>query len=190
MILSRTVGSFLRFKYKLFRKRPAVNICEQLAKTNSVLIFMPTKVEQFGAALRSLESLRKLRPKWKITVVTKLEMVSFIDSKLKVDILPYSKGDQNFAGVPKSAIKQLVRNTNYDLALDFKIKFDLLSVMLFELSGAPIKVCFGSPEKSPFYNFEIRVNPAESLPNKYNAMIKYITAMIGSETPQKTLPQT
>lgn len=190
MILSRTVGTYLRVKHRLFSKQPTVNISEQLSRTKSVLIFMPTKVEQFGAALKSLESLRKLRSKWKITVVTKLEMVSFIDSKLKVNILPYSKEDLNFAGVPKAAIKQLIRNTNYDLALDFKIKFDLLAVMLFEMSGAPIKACFDSPEKSQFYNFAIRVTAAESLANKYSAMIKYITVMAGSENPQKTLPQT
>lgn len=186
-IFAKAIGTILRFKYKLFWKYPTINICDQLARADKVLIYMPNKIEQFGAALKSLEKLRKLRPKWKITVITKLETVSFIDNKLKVDILPFSNEDINFAGMPKASIKQLVQNSSYDLALDFKLKFDILSVIIFKLSGAPIKVCFDSKEKSPFYNFEIRVNPTESLANKYNAMIKYVTVIAGSEPPRESI---
>ncbi len=187
MISSKILGAYLRLKYRLFAKYPTINICEQLAQANSVLIYMPSKVEQFGAALKSLERLRKIRPIWKITVLTKLELVSFIDEKLRVDIIPYSKEDLTLTGKPKSSLKQLVKNTSFDLALDFRLKFDILGIILFKLSGAPIKVCFNSREKSPFFNFEIRVNPAESLTNKYNAMIKYITVMAGGEFPEQPI---
>lgn len=181
MIFSKVIGAYLRLKYRLFAKNPSINICAQLAIVNRVLIYMPSKIEQFGAALKCLERLRRLRPDWKITVITRLEMVSFIDNKLRVDIIPYSNEDLTFAGKPKSSLKQLIKNTTFDLALDFKLKFDILSVVLFRLSGAPIKVSFDSADKSPFYNFEIRVNPAESLANKYNAMIKYITVIVESQ---------
>ncbi len=190
MILNKAIGSYLRLKYRLFGKYPTINICEQLAMADRVLIYMPTRVEQFGAALKSLERLRKLRPTWRITVITLIEMVSFIDNKLKVEIIPYSKEDLSFIGLPKSSLKELVKNTQFDLALDFKLRFDILSIALFKLSGAQIKVCFDSNEKSPFYNFEIRVNSAESLTNKYNAMIKYITMIAGSELPQKPAVKT
>ena len=187
MILSKAIGSYLRLKYRLFAKYPPINICEHLAMAQRVLIHMPGKVEQFGAALKSLERLRKLRPAWKITVVTKLEMVSFIDNKLRVDIIPYSREDLTFSGLPKSSLKRLVKETAFDLALDFRLKFDILSIALFRLSGAPIKVCFDSKDKSPFFNFEIRVNPAESLVNKYNAMIKYITVIAGTECAEQSV---
>jgi len=190
MIFNKVVGSYFRLKCRLFAKYPAINICEQLVRASRVLIYMPSRVEQFGAALKSLERLRELRPGWKITVVTKLEMVSFIDNKLKVEILPYSGEDLTFAGLPKASLKQLVKDATFDLALDFRLKFDVLGIVLFKLSGAPIKVCFDSKEKSPFYNFEIRVHPAESLTNKYNAMIKYITVIAGTECPETSVSGT
>ena len=186
-ILAKFAGAILRIKYKLFTKHPSINVVEQLVRTENVLIFMPNKIEHFGAALKSLENIRKLKPNWKITVITKLEMVSFIDSNLKIDILPYSNDDLNFFGLPKDSIKKLFDKTSFDLALDLKLKFDIISIILFQLSGAQLKVSFDSTEKAPFYNFGIRVNPAETLTNKYNAIVKYITMFAGSPTTEQPL---
>ena len=186
-MLAQLVGSILRLKYKLFAKHPSINVVEQLVRTENVLIFMPNKIEHFGAALKSLENLRKLKPNWKITVITKLEMVTFIDSNLKVDILPYSNDDLNFFGLPKESIKRLFDQTTFDLALDLKLTFDIISIILFQLSGAPLKVSFDSTEKAPFYNFGIRVDPAETLTNKYNAIVKYITLIASSPTKEQPI---
>ena len=186
-MLAQLAGSILRLKYKLFAKHPSINVVEQLVRTENVLIFMPNKIEHFGAALKSLENLRNLKPNWKITVITKLEMVSFIDSNLKVDILPYSNDDLNFFGLPKDSIKKLFDKTSFDLALDLKLKFDIISIILFQLSGAPLKVSFDSTEKAPFYNFGIRVNAAETLTNKYNAIVKYVTMIAGSPASEESV---
>ncbi len=186
MVITRIIGTFLRLRYKWFAQHPTIDICDHLAQTKKVLIYLPKKVEQFGAALKSLERLRKLRPDWRITVISKLEMVNFIDSKLKVEILPYSKEDLNFTGLPKSSMRQLLQKSDFDLALDLTLRFDIFIIVLFNLSSAPIKVCFANTEKSPFHNVEIRVNAAESLTNKYNAMVKYITMVAESGSPKDT----
>ncbi len=170
----KPISQYLGLKRRLQRNQPTINISGLLGEAQHVLIYLPTKVEEYGAALKSLERLRKLKPKWKITVISKLELVGFIDKRLKVNILPFSAEDINFAGVPRTAIKNLVKATKFDLALDFEPSFDIISIMLIDISGAKVKVCFDNKTKAPFYNFEIRVNPAESLPDKYNAMIKYV----------------
>jgi len=145
---------------------------------------MPSRIEHFGVALKSLQKLRAMQPDWKMTVITKFEFMNFIDNKFKVDIIPFSKEDLTFTGSPKSSLKQLIKNTSFDLAIDFKLKFDILGIILFRLSGAPVKVCFDSSDKSAFFNFEIRVNPTESLANKYNTMIKYVTVIADSGKPK------
>ncbi len=117
-------------------------------------------------------------------------MVSFIDSNLKVDILPYSNDDLNFFGLPKDSIKKLFDKTSFDLALDLKLKFDIITIILFQLSGAPLKVSFDSTEKAPFYNFGIRVNAAETLTNKYNAIVKYITMIASSPASEESVSST
>ncbi|MFQ5824053.1 MAG: hypothetical protein ACE5JB_08365 [bacterium] len=177
IISTKLIVRFLILKFRFFGKNPSININEHLAKVQRILIYMPNKIVPFAAALKTLESLRKKSVNWKITVITKLETVDLIQNRLKVNILPYSSKDFNFLGLPKSSINRHFNNLSYDLALDFNLGLDLLCITLFQLSGAPLKVCIDSKEKAHLYNFRIRVNAAESLEKKYNVMIKYVTAM-------------
>jgi len=185
---AKIIGAYLRSQFRWLAKESPINIVEHLARAKKVLIYMPNKIEHFGAALKSLEKLRAKRPDWQITVVTKLELVSFIHDGLRVDILPYGDEDINLLGLPKWSLKKHFRNASYDLALDFLFNFDLLSLKLLQLSMAPVRVCFDSSEKSWFYNFGIRVNPVEPLANKYNVMVKYITVISDSHL-QSASPQ-
>jgi ADP-heptose:LPS heptosyltransferase len=185
---AKIIGAYLRIQFRWLAKDSPINIVEHLARTKKALIYMPNKIEHFGAALKSLEKLRAKRPDWQITVVTKLELVSFIHDGLHVDILPYGDEDINLFGFPKWSLRKHFRNAAYDLALDFIFNFDLLGLKLLQLSRAPVRVCFDSSEKLWFYNFGIRVNPVEPLVNKYNAMVKYIT-VISDAHQQPASPQ-
>jgi len=181
-MLSKLTSTALRIRYGLFSKAPSVDIVAALANTRNILVYMPEKVDQFGSALKALEQLRKLRPHWKISVITHLDMVSFFDKKLKFDLMPYSKNDINLWGLPKQSFKRLVETAEFDLAMDMQLDFSLMSIVLFLTCKSPLRVSFDAQAKSPFYNLGIRVNAAESLKNKYNAMIKYITII--PEPPQ------
>jgi len=190
-MFTKFIGSALKIKYGVFRKQQPINIVAALANSNNVLIYMPDKIDQFGTALKALQELRKVRPKWKISVITKHEMISFFDKKLKLDLFPYSKNDVNILGLPKQTFKKLFRNATFDLALDLQLEMDVLSIVLFKLSNAPLRVCFDHQSKSPFYNLGIRVNAAETLKDKYSAMVKYITIVPGnSQKPQKAAKKT
>ncbi|MFQ5770098.1 MAG: glycosyltransferase family 9 protein [bacterium] len=176
-IFAKIIGWTLRIMLRLRDNHPPINIINQLNEAKNILVYMPHKIEHFGVALQALQKLITKRPHWHITVITKREMVSIIDNRLKVNIIPFSNEDINFFGFPKESLKKYFNHSSYDLALDFLFKFDLLIIKLFQLSGAPLKVCFDSKEKSHFYNFRIRVSAGEELAKKYNAMIKYITVM-------------
>ncbi|MFQ5601824.1 MAG: hypothetical protein ACE5HS_00995 [bacterium] len=178
-ISNKLIGAGLRIKYRFTNQLPSININEHMQRVKNVLIFMPEKIEHFGAALHALENLIDKKSKWKITVITRHEMKSILDSRVKVNILTFSKNDINFFGLPKPNLINKIEQSSYDLALDFLLNFDLLCFKLFEASNALVKVCLDSREKSYFYNFGIRVSAAEELTNKYNAMVKYIT-MFGS----------
>ncbi|MFQ5864030.1 MAG: hypothetical protein ACE5IW_02260 [bacterium] len=182
-ISSKLIGLVLSLKSRLGGPNHPININEHLAKVQRTLIFMPTKIVHFGAALKTLETLRQKRANWKITVITKLDTVGLIDNRHRVNILAYSSEDLNFLGLPKRSIKQHFNTHSYDLALDFNLGLDLLSITLFQMSGAPLKVCLESKEKASLYNFRIRVNTAEALEKKYDAMIKYVTVMADSSQP-------
>ena len=86
--------------------------------------------------------------------------------------------------IPKTEIKKHFQGSSFDLILDFKPTFDIFTLTLMQLSKTQIRVCMDTPDKSPFYNITIRVNPAESLVNKYGVMVKYIDVM--SSTHEET----
>jgi len=177
LTLNKIIAFILRLRLGFKDSSETVNIIDRLATAKTALIFMPDNVEEFGAALKALERLRKLKGSWKITVFTKAEMVSFIHERLKMKVVPYLKRDITLFGLPKTEIKKHFQGSSFDLILDLKPTFDILTLTLMRLSSAPIRVCLHSSEKSPFYNITIRINPAESLVNKYGIMVKYIDVM-------------
>lgn len=186
-LVQNVVARFLRIRNHVREKNSTINILDQLSATRRVLVFMPNKIDHFALALKSLEALVEKRPGWQITVVTKLETVSFIDNRLKVDILPYSKEDLNLFGFPRVSLRRHFDHFAYDLALDLKLSLDLLCIRLFQLSRAPLRACLFSGNKTAFYNFYIRINPLESLATKYDAMIKYITITGGAKERRKAV---
>ncbi len=176
-IFAGIVALALRIKFHFSKKSPTINIINHLTEAKNILIFMPHKIEHFGVALKSLAELKTKRPQWNITVIAKVEMATILEHQLNVEILPFSNQHINVFGLPKDSLKKHFEGSSYDVALDFLFTFDLLCIKLFQLCGAPLKVCFYSRKKSSFYNFGIRVNAMEELANKYSAMVKYITVM-------------
>jgi len=181
MIFDRIVALLFRFKYGL--PNASENVTDQLAEIKTVLICMPKEIEEYGAALKALKRLKNKRRKWKIAAVTSQQMMNFIDERLKIKVLPFSKEDITFFGLPKTNVKKTFEKPSYDLFLDFRPNFDLFSLALLHITNTPIKVCLDCSDKSPFFNIIIRVNPAESLANKYGVMVKYIDVMSSTAQP-------
>jgi hypothetical protein len=174
-IAAKIVGLFLRAKYQLRQKNHTIDIGQHLAKVQQILIYMPDNTEQFKVALNSLVKLSDKVPASQLTLIANTDRISLIDSPTKVKVLSYSSLDVNLLGLPKKSLLQLFENSSYDLALDLNPGFDPLSILLFQHSNAPLKVCFDSREKSPFFNFSIRTNVGQPLHKKYDTMFQYIT---------------
>lgn len=179
---------WLRLRNRFSKNPSSISIFDQIEQTQRVLVYMPGRVEQFGDALRTLESLMKKRPGWKFTVVTKAEMEGLVKDRIKARILSYTKDDLNLLGFPRGRLQNLVTKHSYDLALDFSLGFEVLCVKLFQLCQAPIRACLDHDSKSIFYNFSIRVNPVDSLFNRYQAIVKYLTLSV--EGNQVDVPST
>lgn len=185
--IAKIISMVLGIRFRLLGKNPTINISKQLARVNRIIIYMPNKLEHFKIALNSIITLRKKLPRSKITLVSKIEWVTLIEDCIKVEVLPYSAKDINFFGLPKKTIQQYFNTSSFDLALDLNLGFNVLSIAIFQMSKAPLKVCLDSRGKSQFYNISIRINNSESLDKKYSAIIKYIT---NSKGPEEILKKT
>jgi len=177
MILAQPVGVYLRLKQKLSGKHAAVNISSRLTTAQNILILLPHQVEQYSIAIKSLRKLCSLKPNWMMTVISPLKMVGFVDKSPNVRILPFSDDDLNVIGLPKPSIKKLLIENQFDLALDFGLRFDLISIVLIEASGAAVKVCIDNSKKTPFFNFVVRVNPSDFLQAKYDVLVRYVAQL-------------
>ena len=184
------IGIFLSLKYQLTETNRSINIGEHLAKVQKILIYMPNENELFKAALDSLKILRIKVPASNLTLITQNDQVKLIRNLNKVDILSYSTSDINFFGLPKKSLLQFFKTSIYDLALDLNPGYDILSIVLFQRSKAPLKVCLDTKEKSPFYNFRIRTNAGQPMDKKYQAMIQYITVLQHSKITKKSVSST
>ncbi len=168
-------GAWLRLRSRLQKGADAISVFDHIAQTQTVLVYMPVQVQYFGDALKALAKLREKRPDWQLTVITRAEMAGLVDRRLTGDLIPYSKHEINFFGLPKRELVGRVRERRFDLALDFSTGLDLVCVRLFEASRAAMRACLDHPAKTRFFNFSIRVNPLEALVKKYESMVKYLT---------------
>lgn len=189
-IAAKIVGLFLSAKYQIRQKNHTIDIGQHLASVRRILIYMPDNTEQFKVALNSLGKLSEKVPASKLTLIANTDRIGLIDKRIKVKVLTYSSMDINLLGLPKKSLLQLFENSSYDMALDLNPGFDLLSILLFQHSKAPLKVCFDSREKSPFFNFSIRTNVGQSLQKKYDSLFQYITLPEQSKTKKRPLGST
>lgn len=181
MILHGIKALLFRFKFGL--ANVSFNVTDRLSEIKTVLVCMPDKVEEYGAALKALKRLKTIRGKWKISAITTQKMMHLIDKKPKIKVLSYSKQDITFFGLPNETFKKTLEKSSYDLFLDFRQNFDFFSAALLKITNTPIRVCLDSANKSPFFNILIRVNPAESLADKFCIMIKYLDILSTTEMP-------
>ena len=175
--LTQVTRTFIGLRYRFGKQQSVIDIVQQLRQAQKVLIYMPNRRDHFEVALNSLQLLRTQNPMWQLTLIVRQEVASLVHGGLKAKVITHSREDHNLFGLPKSSLRRRFKDSTYDLALDLNFTLDPLAPKLFSLSKAPLKVCFDSREKSGFYNFGIRVKTLDTLESKYNAIIKYVSAV-------------
>jgi len=172
---------FLKLSAKFSNSNYVVDVCGTLVEAQSVLVFLPDKLEDFGIARKYLKNLMADFSKAEFQFVMRESYRSLLNGNLNSGTIFVSDRDVNFLGFPKKKLKQKILATKYDIVVDLNDDFHLASTYLCLRSRASLKICFDHDKRESFYNFYLRTRANTSLNNKYQKLIQYLKSDVTSE---------
>lgn len=176
---------FLKMSAKFRKSDHVVDVFGTLAEAQTILVFMPDKLEDFGTARKFLAKLMDDFSNAKFQFVMRESYRSLLNGDQNYGTIFVSDKDINFWGLPKKELKQKILATEYDIVIDLNDDFHLPSTYLCLKSRASLKICFDHEKREPFYNFYIRARMNVSLNTKYKKLIQYLKNDVKLETAEE-----
>ena len=180
--MEKFIIQFLKIAAKFRKSDHVVDVFGTLAEAQSILVFMPDKLEDFGIARKFLKNLTDDFSNAKFHFVMRESYRSLLDGDQNFGTIFVSDRDVNFMGLPKNVLKQKILATEYDIVIDLNDDFHLPTTVLCHKSRASLKICFDHDMREPFYNFYFRAQSNVSLNNKYKKLIQYLKNDMKIET--------
>jgi ADP-heptose:LPS heptosyltransferase len=175
------VIAFLKLQANLVKRNRIVDVFGTFTDAQSILIFMPDILEDFGIARKFIRTLTDSFPTAKLHFVMRSSFKSLLDSNLDYGTIFVADRDENYMGLPKKDLKQRILATKFDIAIDLNNDFHLLSTYLCKISGAKLRICLDNRDREPFYNFYFRSQTHKNLEDKYKRFIQYLCACVNPE---------
>ena len=173
---------FLKISARLRKSNHVVDVIGTLAGAQSILVFMPDNLEDFGIARKYISKLTDDFSGAQFHLVMRQSYRSLLNGAMDYGTIFVSDRDVNFWGLPKKQLKQKILATKYDIVIDLNNEFYLPGTYLCLKSRASLKICFDHENREPFYNFYYRTQANESLDNKYQKLIQYLRSNVKAET--------
>jgi ADP-heptose:LPS heptosyltransferase len=183
--MEKIIVPFLKLSTKFRKSNRVVDVFGTLAEAQSILVFMPEKLEDFGIARKFIDELMADFPAAKFLFVIKQKYQSLLNGNKNYGTIFVSDKDVNFFGLPKKELRQKILATAYDIVIDLNDDFHLPSTYLCLKSRASLKICLDDDRREPFYNFYFRIRPDEKLNNKYKKLIQYLKNKVIAEKSEK-----
>ena len=177
-LIEKLITPLLRINARLKIGKNAINFFDVIAEARSILIVMPTKLEDFGIARNYLAEIKGIFPNARILLILRDQYRNLLNNSNEYGTIFVTHRNINFLGMPKKELLQKVSAANYDIAIDLNHNFHLLSTYLVLKSGAVLRVCLGHREREPYYNFSFRYSVGEQLDVMYRKLFKYLNAYI------------
>ncbi|RMD93856.1 MAG: hypothetical protein D6813_03315 [Calditrichaeota bacterium] len=174
-IKNKIITESYELRTRLINKHPAINITQHLGQIQNILIFMPDTPEQFPLAINICKNIKDHFVNSSLTLFLNKSLVPYLDMHLDAKVLSYSRDDLNRLGLLKRAFYGKINQPAFDLAVDLNPAFNLVHIAFLQNTTIPLKVCLDHDEKSPFFNFNIRVKDNHSIEKQYNTLVKYLT---------------
>lgn len=168
-------------KFSLFNE--PVDVFSTITQAKQILICLPDKIEDFGIARNFTTLFRVNFSHSKVTFLLKQNYVNLLN---KIDrescgILSLSQENITRFGLPSRQVLVAIKKVDFDLAIDLNNEFCITSTYTCLVSGAHLRICLGNKNRDPFFNFQIRTNPEDSIESKYRTFLKYLTINIKSD---------
>lgn len=173
---------FLKMSARVRKSNQVVDVMGTLAEAQSILVFMPDNLEDFGIARKYISKLMDDFSGAKFQLVMRQSYRSLMNGTLDYGTIFVTDRDVNVLGLPKKILKKKILATEYDIVIDLNNDFYLPSTYLCLKSRASLKICIDHENREPFYNFYFRSQSDESLDKKYQKLIQYLKHNVKAET--------
>jgi hypothetical protein len=169
-----TASAYLTYaRYK--DSADVIDVGEYLSRIATALILPPESPEDFKSATALLDDLRQRFAQTQFYLLTPKVFSDMVSLDEQVRIISYDATEIGFHGLPKDTLQQAIRSRHFDMVIDLNLEFNLIATFLCRVSEAKLRICLAHPDREPFYNFQVRAIDSNSVQDKYQSLLKYIS---------------
>jgi len=167
-----------------------IDVGEYLSKITTALILPPDQLESFKSAVCIIDGLRQHFTQTQFYLLTPKTCAGAVSLDERVRLISYDVDEIGFHGLPKDKLQQAIRSRHFDMVIDLNLDFNLIATFLCRTSEARLRICFVHPARDPFYNFQIRALDGNSLEQKYQSLVNYLSVFTNGLTPREAMAET
>ena len=164
-----------------------IDVGAYLSKIATALILPPEQPELFKAATQIVHDLRQQFAQTQFYLLTPKACTELVSLDDKLRLISYDVSEIGFHGLPKEKLQQAIRSRHFDMVIDLNLEFNLIATFLCRASEAKLRICFVHPTRDPFYNFQMRAIDANTLEQKYQCLVNYISVFTNGKAPSQSL---
>lgn len=155
-----------------------INFGEINHRMSTGLILLPANPEDLGIILKKLDDLWRCFPDASFTYVIRDTHSGNLPEAVRKHTIEITQDHLNAFGLPTKRFFRSLPKTRFDFLIDLNRDFNLCAAYISSKSDARMRICFGHPQRDPFYNFQV-FSPGElPLAHHLDTMIKYISQLL------------
>ena len=149
-------------------------------QVRTALILMPEQLDNFSVAINRHQDLAKLMPETRFSVFIREQNASLIPNDLQNNTIRLTENDLTPIGVPTRRFLGKIAENHYDVIIDLNPDFDLVSTYVCKKAKAKLSICLCHPQREPFYNLQFCAPESDTIDQKIDMMVKYISQFLAS----------
>jgi len=170
--LRMSVG--LLYARMVFRKKkdPVVRFTNAVSRAQRALVVLPSIVRDASAVQWVLRYLADRFRDGNLVVIGREEVAAALEKRDVNNVVEYNQKDLNAWFVPRPRLRQNLKKTTFDVAIDLNTEFELAGAFLCRESNAPLRVSFAKDHADRFFNFQVQTKSAASVTLAYRNLIR------------------
>lgn len=167
------VSAGLAYAKVHFRKKQnrVIRFTDSVTRSHRALIVLP-RHPNISAVQWSLRYLKDRYLHGKLVVLTWNDFASALEKEHAHEIISFNEKDLNAFFIPRLELRQRVKTSTFDIAIDLSTDFDLTNAFLCYESDAPLRVSFAKEHGDRFYNFQLQTQSKDNVTVAYRNLIK------------------
>ncbi|MFH0989138.1 MAG: hypothetical protein V1799_03880 [bacterium] len=162
---------YARLRFHVGRE-PLVDFTDVVTRARRAVVFLPEMPNQLNILSDVNQYLIDRFHADKLMFVGRREILSSMRESRKIETLGFSSQELNYWYVPRGELRQKMKKSTFDMALDLNISFAFPSAFLCRESLAPLRIGFVKDHADDFYNFQVKTNRANNLNQAYTSLLR------------------